>query len=162
MEHPEASGATPPPAHPAARAARRMPPALAWRNWPVSWRLTAVVVVAVVLDGVLGGLRLAAAAGSTAQFDRVAQLAVLGQQVTGLAHAMEDKRDQTAGFIAGGRPAAGLPAVRQDHVATDARAREVRLAAAGIGAAFPAGTRAKVTWRPSPRPSATSTSWPTR
>jgi len=126
MEHPEASGATPPPAHAAARAARaarRMPPALAWRNWPVSWRLTAVVVVAVVLDGVLGGLRLAAAAGSTAQFDRVAQLAVLGQQVTGLAHAMEDERDQTAGFIAGGRPAAGLLAVRQDYAATDARAR---------------------------------------
>ena len=70
-------------------------------------RLTAVVVVAVVLDGVLGGLRLAAAAGSTAQFDRVTQLAVLGQQVTGLAHAMEDERDQTAGFIADGRLAAG-------------------------------------------------------
>ena len=148
MEHPEASGATPPPAHaaaPAGRAGRRMPPALAWRNWPVSWRLTAVVVVAVVLDGVLGGLRLAAAAGSTAQFDRVAQLAVLGQQVTGLAHAMEDERDQTAGFIAGGRPAAVLSAVRQHYAATDARAREVRSAAAGIGAAFPAGTRAKVT-----------------
>jgi hypothetical protein len=122
-----------------------MPPGLAWRNWPVSWRLTAVVVVAVVLDGVLGGLRLAAAAGSTAQFDRVAQLAVLGQQVTGLAHALEDERDQTAGFIAGGRPAASLPAVRQDYAATDARAREVRSAAAGISAAFPAGTRAKVT-----------------
>src|SRR5690242_19064110 len=95
LEHPEAPPAEPPPAHAATSAGRRMPPALAWRNWPVSWRLTAVVVVAVVLDGVLGGLRLAAAADSTAQFGRVAQLAVLGQQVTGLAHAMEDERDQT-------------------------------------------------------------------
>ena len=145
MEHPEAAEAKPPPAHAAARAGRRIPPALAWRNWPVSWRLTAVVVVAVVLDGVLGGLRLAAAAGSTAQFDRVAQLAVLGQQVTGLAHAMEDERDQTAGFIAAGRPAAAMPAVQQDYAVTDARARDVRSAAADIGAAFPPGTRAKVT-----------------
>src|SRR5436190_15056331 len=118
MEHPEAPGATPPPAHAAVPAGRRVSPALAWRNWPVSWRLTAVVVVAVVLDGVLGGLRLAAAAGSTAQFDRVTQLAVLGQQVTGLAHAIEDERDQTAGFIADGRPAAGLAAVQQDYAAT--------------------------------------------
>src|SRR5690242_1745946 len=92
VEHPEAPEPEPPSAHAATPAGRRMPPALAWRNWPVSWRLTAVVVVAVVLDGVLGGLRLAAAAGSTAQFGRVAQLALLGQQVTGLAHAMEDER----------------------------------------------------------------------
>src|SRR5581483_5522563 len=144
MEHPEAPGAKAPPAH-AAPAGRRLPAALAWRNWPVSWRLTAVVVVAVVLDGVLGGLRLAAAAGSTAQFGRVAQLAVLGQQVTGLAHAMEDERDQTAGFIAAGRPAAGLAVVQQDYAATDASAKQVRADAAGIGAAFPPGTRAKVT-----------------
>jgi signal transduction histidine kinase len=145
VEHPEAPGAKPSAAHAAKPAGRRVPAALAWRNWPVSWRLTAVVVVAVVLDGVLGGLRLAAAAGSTAQFGRVAQLAVLGQQVTGLAHALEDERDQTAGFIASGRPAAGMAAVQQDYAATDARARQVRSAAAGIGVAFPVSTRAKVT-----------------
>lgn len=102
MEHLEAPRAKPPPAHAAAPARRLMPATLAWRNWPVSWRLTAVVVIAVVLDGVLGGLRLAAAADSTAQFGRVTQLAVLGQRVTSLAHAMEDERDQTAGFIAVG------------------------------------------------------------
>jgi signal transduction histidine kinase len=145
VEHPEAPGARPPAAHAATPAGRPLAAALAWRNWPVSWRLTAVVVVAVVLDVVLGGLRLAAAAGSTAQFGRVAQLAVLGQQVTGLAHALEDERDQTAGFIASGRPAAGMAAVQQDYAATDARARQVRSAAAGIGVAFPASTRAKVT-----------------
>ena len=145
MEHPEPPGVKPPPAHAAAPAAGRARSALAWRNWPIWWRLTAVVVVAVVLDGVLGGLRLAAASSSAAQFGRVAQLAVLGQQVTGLAHAMEDERDQTAGFIAAGRPAAGLAAVQQDYATTDARARAVRSSAAGIGAAFPASTRASVT-----------------
>jgi signal transduction histidine kinase len=151
MGHSEATTAKPPPAHAAESASwlKRLPrpdlATLAWRNWPVSWRLMAVVVIAVVLDGVLGGLRLAAAADSTAQFGRVTQLAVLGQQVTGLAHAMEDERDQTAGFIAAGRPAAGIAAVQQDYAATDAIAKNVRSAAAGIGAAFPPSTRAKVT-----------------
>ena len=151
MGHPEAITAKPPPAHavgPASWLMRLPRPSLAtlaWRNWPVSWRLMAVVVIAVVLDGVLGGLRLAAAAESTAQFGRVTQLAVLGQQVTGLAHAMEDERDLTAGFIAAGRPAARMAAVQQDYATTDAMAKNVRSAAAGIGAAFPPSTRDKVT-----------------
>jgi signal transduction histidine kinase len=146
MEQLKAPRAKPLPAHAAASSGSRLTLAtLAWRNWPVWWRLTAVVVIAVVLDGVLGGLRLAAAAESTAQFGRVAQLAVLGQQVTDLAHAMEDERDLTAGFIAAGRPAAGMPAVQQEYAATDAIARKVQSAAAGIGAVFPAGTQANVT-----------------
>jgi signal transduction histidine kinase len=145
MGHLEAPRARPQPAHANASVGRLMLAALAWRNWPVSGRLTAVVVIAVILDGVLGGLRLAAAADSTAQFGRVAQLAVLGQQVTSLAHEMEDERDQTAGFIAAGRPAAGIAAVQREYAATDAAAKNVRLAAAGIGASFPPGTRAKVT-----------------
>jgi signal transduction histidine kinase len=102
-------------------------------------------VIAVILDGVLGGLRLAAATDGTAQFGRVTQLAVLGQQVTNLAHAMEDERDQTAGFIASNRPAAGVAAIQRDYSATDAMARKVQSAAAGIGTAFPSSTRVKVT-----------------
>jgi signal transduction histidine kinase len=151
MGHIEAPGVEPPPVHAAESASRlmRLPrpglAALAWRNWSVSWRLTAVVVIAVILDGVLGGLRLAAAADSTAQFGRVTQLAVLGQQVTNLAHAMEDERDETAGFIADGRPAAGMAAVQREYAATNAMASKVQSAAAGIGAAFPSSTRAKVT-----------------
>jgi signal transduction histidine kinase len=145
MEQLETPRAKPPPAHAAAPGSRLTLGTLAWRNWPVWWRLTAVVVIAVVLDGVLGGLRLAAAADSTAQFDRVAQLAVLGQQVTDLAHTMEDERDLTAGFIAAGRPAAGVAAVEQEYAATNAAASKVRSAAAGIGAAFPASTQANVT-----------------
>src|SRR5579875_3632475 len=150
MGHIEAPGARPPSAHAAGPAGRLMGlprpglSLLAWRNWPVSWRLTAVVVIAVILDGVLGGLRLAAAAGSTAQFGRVTQLAVLGQQVTDLAQAMENERDEAAGFIAAGRPTAGLAAVQREYAATDAVAGKVRSAAAGIGAAFPSSTRAKV------------------
>src|SRR5580692_7171840 len=61
MGHLEAPRARPQPAHANASVGRLMLAALAWRNWPVSGRLTAVVVIAVILDGVLGGLRLAAA-----------------------------------------------------------------------------------------------------
>jgi len=42
---------------------------------------------------------------SANQFSQVRQLALLGQQVTGLAQSLEDERDLTAGFIAAGRPA---------------------------------------------------------
>jgi hypothetical protein len=70
MGHLEVPRAKAPPAHAATSAGRRMLAALAWRNWSVAWRLTAVVVIAVVLDGVLGGLRLAAAAGSPAGIRR--------------------------------------------------------------------------------------------
>src|SRR5690348_1477119 len=64
---------------------------LALRDWPVSWRLIAVIVMALVMGLVFGGLRLAAAVDSGAQFGRISQLAKLGQQVTGLVQALEDE-----------------------------------------------------------------------
>jgi hypothetical protein len=52
------------------------------RNWPVSWRLFAVFMLTLAMGLVFGGLRVASAAGSAAQFNRVSQLASLGQQIT--------------------------------------------------------------------------------
>ena len=63
----------------------------------MSWRLIAVIVLALVMGLVFGGLRVASAAGSAAQFGRVSQLANLGQQVTGLVQALENERDETTG-----------------------------------------------------------------
>src|ERR1019366_130416 len=83
-------------------------PALALRNWRVPWRLIALIVLPTVMGMVFAGLRVDVAASSAATFGRVEQLAVLGQQITGLAQAMEDERDLTAAFIADGRPAAGV------------------------------------------------------
>jgi len=91
------------------RPGRRGSP-LALRNWPVTWRLIALIAIPTVVAMAFAGLRVAAAAGSAATFGRSAQLAALGQQVTGLAQAMEDERDLTAQFIADGRPTAGQPA----------------------------------------------------
>ena len=110
------------------------------RDWPVSWRLVAVIVLALVMGLVFGGLRVAAAAGSAAQFGRVSQLASLGQQVTGLVQALQDERDETTGVSSGGNPDALAPW----YQATDAAAVRVRALAAGVGGSFPANIQASV------------------
>src|SRR5690348_8438506 len=80
----------------------RNPSGRTLRDWPVSWRLVAVIVLALIMGLVFGGLRVASAAGSAAQFGRVSQLASLGQQVTGLVQALQDERDETTGVSSGG------------------------------------------------------------
>src|SRR5215831_17217448 len=55
---------------------------LALRNWRVPWRLIALIAIPTVVAMAFAGLRVAAAAGSAANFGRSAQLAALGQQVT--------------------------------------------------------------------------------
>jgi methyl-accepting chemotaxis protein len=116
-------------------------PALALRNWRVPWRLIALIAIPTAVAMVFAGLRVAAAAASAATFGRSAQLAVLGQQITGLAQAMEEERDLTAVFIAAGRPPTGRAAVQRQHAVTDAWARAVRARTRGVGGAFPAQTR---------------------
>src|SRR5690348_5126841 len=71
-------------------------------NWPVSRRLVAVIEMAVVMGLVFGGLRVAVSVDSANGFARTTQLALLGQQVTQLAQAMEDERDVSAGVAAYG------------------------------------------------------------
>jgi len=109
-------------------------------DWPVSWRLIAVIVLALVMGLVFGGLRVADAADSAAQFGRVSQLASLGRQVTGLVQALEDERDETTGVISGGNPDTLAPW----YQATDAAAARVRVLAAGVGGSFPANIQASV------------------
>src|SRR5208282_2258255 len=95
--------------------------ALALRNWPVSWRLIAVIVMALVIGLVFGGLRVSAAVDSAAGFGRVSQLASLGQQVTSLVQALEDERDETTGVISGG----SSNVLKPSYHATDAAAASV-------------------------------------
>src|ERR1700746_3632090 len=71
-------------------------------NWPVSRRLFAVIVMALVMGLVFGGLRIADAEGSAAQFGRVSQLASLGEQVTVLIQDLQEERDVTVGLLGGG------------------------------------------------------------
>jgi signal transduction histidine kinase len=118
--------------------------ARALQDWPVSYRLMAVIVVALIMGLVFGGLRVAAAADSAAGFGRVTQLANLGQQVTGLVQALENERDETAGVVPASSPQAVAGAVQRYYTATDAAAGPVKALAAGIGGSFPANIQARV------------------
>ena len=110
------------------------------RDWPVFWRLVAVIVLALIMGLVFGGLRVASAADSAAEFGRVSQLASLGQQVTRLVQALQDERDETTGVSSGGNPGA----LRPWYHKTDAAAARVRGLAAGVGGSFPANIQASV------------------
>jgi signal transduction histidine kinase len=116
------------------------PGALTLRNWPVSTRLIAVIVLALLMGLIFGGLRVASAADSAAEFGRVSQLAALGQQVTGLVQALEDERDETAGQL----PVTSPKDLQRWYNATDAAAARVRTLAAGIGGSFPANIQSRV------------------
>jgi methyl-accepting chemotaxis protein len=115
---------------------------LALRNWRVPWRLIALIAIPTVMAMAFAGLRVAATASSAANFGRSAQLAGLGQQVTGLAQAMEDERDLSANFIADGRPAADRATLRRQYAVTNAWAQRVGAQMREVGGAFPAQTRA--------------------
>jgi signal transduction histidine kinase len=106
----------------------------------VSWRLISVIVLALVMGLVFGGLRVSAATGSAAQFGRVAQLANLGQQVTGLVQALEDERDETTGLL----PITSPKDLQRWYDATNAAAARVRVQAAGIDGSFPANIQSRV------------------
>lgn len=69
-------------------------------NWPVSRRLFAVIVLALVMGLVFGGLRISSAESSASQFGRVSQLATLGQRLTVLIQDLQDERDQTLTYLA--------------------------------------------------------------
>ena len=114
--------------------------ALTLRNWPVSTRLIAVIVLALLMGLVFGGLRVASAADSADEFGRVSQLADLGQQVTGLVQALEDERDRTTAHL----PITNTSDLNSYYDATDAAAAKVQSLAAGVGGGFPANIQARV------------------
>ena len=112
------------------------------RNWRVARRLIILVAIPTVLGLALAGLRVTDAARSAGAYRQVGRLAVLGQQVTGLAQALEDERADTAAYIAGGRRAAGLPALHRQYAITNAWAATVRRQMRQLGGGYPAQTRA--------------------
>ena len=106
----------------------------------MSTRLIAVIVLALLMGLVFGGLRVASAADSASQFGGVSQLAVLGQQVTGLVQALEDERDKTTGLL----PITSAADLNGVYAATNAAAARVQSLAAGIGGSFPANIQSRV------------------
>jgi signal transduction histidine kinase len=101
----------------------------ALRDLSVSSRLIAVIVLALIMGLVFGGLRVAGAAGSADQFGSVAQLASLGEQVTILVQDLQNERDETAGVVGGANAAVLNPL----YAATNAAAAKTREDADGLG-----------------------------
>ena len=118
------------------------PRALTLRNWPVSTRLIAVIVLALLMGLVFGGLRVASATDSADTFGQASQLAVLGQQVTGLVQALENERDETTGLLPIAKP---IPKdLNSAYAATNVAAAKVQSLTAGVGGSFPANIQARV------------------
>ncbi|MBO0804709.1 MAG: nitrate- and nitrite sensing domain-containing protein, partial [Nocardiopsaceae bacterium] len=105
----------------------------ALRDWSVSSRLIAVIVVAVMMGLVFGGLRVEGAVSGEEQFGRVSRLAALGEQLVVLTHDLENERDKTAS------DRSGNPSVMQSlYAVTNSEAARVQRMASGIGSDFPA------------------------
>ena len=124
------------------RAQRGAGSVLAPRNWRMAGRLLVLVAIPLVLGLALAGLRVTDATRSAQAYGQVGRLAAVGQQVTGLAQAMEDERAATAAFLADGRPAAGLVALHRQYAITDRWAATVRRQVLQLGPGYPAQTRA--------------------
>src|SRR5215469_2121983 len=102
-------------------------------NWSVSRRLFAVIVLALVMGLVFGGLRISSAATSASQFGRVSQLATLGQRLTVLIQDLQDERDQTLTYLAASQAEPLAPF----YARTNAAVVAVQGGSAGIGSGFP-------------------------
>src|SRR5580698_11299569 len=73
-------------------------------DWPVARRLFAVIVAALLMGVIFGGLRVADAESSAAQFSRVSQLANLGQKLTVLINDLQNERDETLSLLTAPEP----------------------------------------------------------
>jgi signal transduction histidine kinase len=118
----------------------RNPRAFTLRDWPVSTRLLAVIVLALLMGLVFGGLRVAAAESSASQFGRVSQLAELGEQVTVLVQDLQNERDETLGYLVDGN----IQPLTQLYGVTDGAVARVQGLAAGVGGSFPANIQTSV------------------
>ena len=127
---------------PAPRPGRRARPGLLARprqvleNWRVSWRLIALIAVPTAMGLTFASIQVSMAERNAQTMGRVERLAVLGQQITGLGQAMEDERDETAGFIAHNRPAASKPMLTRQYAITNRWVARVRPLVHQLGAGF--------------------------
>jgi signal transduction histidine kinase len=96
-------------------------------DWPVARRLFAVIVAALLMGVIFGGLRVADAESSAAQYSRVSQLANLGEKLTVLVNDLQDERDETLSLLTVAEPG-GLNTMKPFFNKTDAGVRAVQQA----------------------------------
>jgi len=107
-------------------------------DWPVARRLFTVIVAALLMGLVFGGLRVAAAEGSASQFSRTQQLASLGVQLTGVVNDLQNERDATLVAFLGGKPPLGSLQAKTGNDLVPVR----QALAAVVGGGFPATVQA--------------------
>ena len=100
-------------------------------DWPVARRLFAVIVAALLMGVIFGGLRVADAESSAGQYSRVSQLANLGQKLTVLVNDLQNERDQTLSLLTAPEPN-GLNTMQPFFNRTEAGVQAVQ-AASNIG-----------------------------
>jgi signal transduction histidine kinase len=97
-------------------------------DWPVARRLFAVIVAALLMGVIFGGLRVANAESSAAQFSRVSQLANLGQKLTVLINDLQNERDETLSLLTAPEPGALDTTMKPFFDKTDAGVQAVQRA----------------------------------
>ncbi|MBN6056331.1 sensor histidine kinase [Nonomuraea sp. RK-328] len=105
------------------------------RNWRVRARLVALILVPTAATVLLGGVQVLSSTGAAADYARTNLLARLSEQVGGLTQLVAAERAETSWYIARGRPASGLPAVRERMGEVDEAATRVRDSAAPLAGA---------------------------
>jgi signal transduction histidine kinase len=116
----------------------------ALRNWKVSARLIALIVIPTIVAGVLAGLRVSSALGNASTFGRIEQLASLGDKLSVLTHALEDERDTTALYVASSKISVNESDLQRVQGRVDTAAREVRAEAGNINGSYPELVRTQV------------------
>ena len=105
-------------------------------DWPVARRLFTVIVAALLMGLVFGGLRVAAAESSASQFSRTQQLAKLGAQLVTVVNDLQNERDATLVNFLGG---ANLTTLHSLQAKTSSDLGPVRQELGSIvGGGFPA------------------------
>ena len=99
-------------------------------DWPVARRLFAVIVAALLMGLVFGGLRVYDSEGDASQFSRVSQLANLGEQLTVLVNDLQNERDATLLVLTSDNDASVVPLWAQTHRAAAAVQRAAPASAA--------------------------------
>jgi signal transduction histidine kinase len=152
-----------PPGGPPTDPPDRGPGRRALKNWRVRSRLLLLIAIPTVTALVFGGFSIYSSVRSYQTYQRVEQLAKLGKDVTVLAQALQNERDQTIFYISlsgadGGRPAGLSPhasiranaqpqltSLHQLYAVTNRAAATVSTLAARITSGYPAQTQQAAT-----------------
>ncbi|MDN3360114.1 nitrate- and nitrite sensing domain-containing protein [Actinomadura sp. DC4] len=114
------------------------------RNWKVSVRLVALIVIPTIVAGVLAGLRVSSALGNATTFGRIEQLAALGDKLSVLTHALEGERDMTALYVASTGNSATKSDLQRVEGQVDTAVQGVRAQAGHIDGSYPSLVRTQV------------------